>query len=72
MRFRGMSYNETMTDKRSRTGKGIYRPVRSNTKISSVEKRYGVDLGVRSDMKLGTFLKERGYPSLSRMLRDRK
>lgn len=61
-----------MTKQRSRTGKGTYRPVRSDTKISTVEKQYGVDLGVRSDMKLGTFLKDRGYPSLSRMLENKK
>jgi hypothetical protein len=61
-----------MTKQRARTSKGAYRPVRSDTKIGTVEKRYGVDLGVRSDMKLGTFLEERGYPSLSRMLKDKK
>ena len=49
--------------------KGKFRPVRSDTKISTVEKRYGVDLGVRPDMKLGNFLKEKGYPSLSRMIK---
>ena len=61
-----------MSDQRSRTIKGTYRPVRSDTRIITVENRYGVDLGVRSDMKLGTFLKEKGYPSLSRMLKNRK
>lgn len=65
-------YNEAMNKKRSRTKKGTYRSIRSDTKIGTVEKRYGVDLGVRSDMKLGNFLREKGYPSLSRILRDRK
>ena len=41
---------------------------RSDTKIGTVEKQYGVDLGVRSDMKLGSYLKEKGYPSLSKAL----
>jgi len=61
-----------MTNERTRTAQGTYRPVRSDTKISTVEKRYGVDLGVRSDMKIGNFLKEKGYPSLSKMLKSNK
>jgi len=61
-----------MTKQRTRTGKGNYRPVRGDTKIGTIEKRYRVELGVRSDMKLGTFLREKGYPSLSRMLENRK
>lgn len=61
-----------MSNKRSRTKKGTYRSIRSDTKIGTVEKRYGVNLGVRPDMKLGKFLKEKGYPSLSRILSDRK
>ncbi|MEA2097567.1 MAG: hypothetical protein U9P70_00610 [Patescibacteria group bacterium] len=37
-------------------------------KIYSAEKKYNVDLGVRSDMKLGNYLKKEGYKSLSKML----
>ncbi len=55
---------------RSKTSKGKYRVIRSDTKVSTIEKKYGVDLGVRSDMKLGTYLVKKGYPSLSSMLRD--
>jgi hypothetical protein len=40
-----------------------------DTKISVVEKKYGVDLGVSPDKDLGTFLKEKGYGSLSEMLK---
>lgn len=65
-----MSYNKSMSTTRSRTSKGKYRPVRSDTLIKTVEKRYGVNLGVRSDMKLGNYLKQKGYPSLARMLQD--
>jgi hypothetical protein len=61
-----------MTADRSRTSKGTYRQVRQDTKIGTIEKKYGVDLGVRSDKKLGTYLKEKGYPSMSSMLRDKK
>lgn len=41
---------------------------RSDTHIGTVEKKYGIDFGVRSDMKLGKFLKESGFPSLSKAL----
>ena len=59
-----------MKSNRSRTSKGVYRSVRSDTKIGTIEKKYSVDLGVRSDMKLGNYLQQKGYPSLSGMLRD--
>lgn len=53
---------------KSRTKQGTYRSLRSDTKIDTIEKRYKVDLGVRPDMKLGNYLKKKGYPSLSQML----
>ncbi len=45
-----------------------FRRKREDTRIGSVEKQYRVDFGVRSDMKLGKFLKESGFPSLSKAL----
>lgn len=57
---------------RYRTTKGTFRTLRRDTKVATIEKKYGIDLGVRSDMKLGTFLEEKGYPSLSKMLRTSK
>ena len=45
-----------------------FRQKRSDTKISTIEKQYGVDFGARSDMKLGNYLKEKGFPSLSKAL----
>ncbi len=36
--------------------------------MGSIEKKYGADFGVRSDKKLGNYLKEQGYPSLSKLL----
>lgn len=50
------------------TSKGQFRQKRSDTKMGSVEKKYGADFGVRSDKKLGNYLKEQGYPSLSKLL----
>ena len=60
-----------MSNSRTRTKQGGYRSVRSDTKIGTIEKKYGVDLDVRSDKKLGNYLREKGYPSLSRVLKDR-
>ncbi|MBI2309629.1 hypothetical protein HYU89_01905 [Candidatus Collierbacteria bacterium] len=59
-----------MNDKRARTSEGKYRSIRSDTKVGTIERKYGVDLGVRPDMKLGNYLQKKGYPSLSSMLRD--
>lgn len=61
-----------MVDIRLRTSQGSYRPLRSDTKIGTVENRYNIDLGVRSDMTIGNYLKTKGYPSLSRMLKKSK
>ena len=40
-------------------------------KISTIEKQYGVDLGVKGNMKLGNYLTKQGYPSLSKMLKTK-
>jgi len=47
-----------------------FRKKRTDTKIETIEKKYGKDFGVRSDMKLGNLLKEKGYSSLSELLKD--
>ncbi len=57
--------------KRTKTKKGTFVSKRFDTKISTIEKKYGVDLGVRSDMKLGNYLKNKGYVSLSKMLKEK-
>jgi len=54
-----------MTKERS-----TFRQKRSDTLIKSIEKTYGKDFGVRSDKKLGTFLKEKGYESLYQLLKN--
>ena len=58
-----------MTD-RSTTQGGDYRKKRSDTKMGSIEKKYGKDFGVRSDKKLGSYLQEKGYKSLSDLLKN--
>lgn len=54
---------------RARTKSGTFHAKRSDTNIGTIERKYGVDLGVRADMKLGTYLKKIGYDSLSKMLK---
>ena len=39
-------------------------------KVGTIEKKYGVDLGARSDMKLGNYLKKEGLPSMSKALKS--
>lgn len=46
----------------------IFRRKRSDTQMGTIEKQHDVDFDVRSDMKLGKFLKESGFPSLSKAL----
>lgn len=48
-----------------------FRQKRADTKIGTVEKKYGRDFGVRSDKKLGSYLEEQGYPSLSKLLESK-
>lgn len=55
---------------RTRAKSGSYKAKRSDTKVGTIEKQYGVDLGVRSDMRLGTYLGRKGYKSLSSMLKS--
>lgn len=59
-----------MRTKKRSIKKEQFKLKRSDTKISIIEKEYMVDLGVRSDMKFGNYLKKKGYPSLAAMLND--
>lgn len=42
---------------------------RSDTLVRTIEKKYGVDLGYRSDAQLHTVLRKEGVPSLSKLLK---
>ena len=48
------------------------RKKRGDTKMGTIEKKYGHDFGVRSDKKLGNYLKEQGFPSLTKLLNEKK
>lgn len=58
-----------MRGDRSRNADGQLRQKRSDTHVGAIEEKYGVDLGVRSDMHLGTLLEQRGAASLNDLLR---
>ncbi len=48
----------------------LIRKKRSDTKMATIERMYGRDFNVRSDKKLGNYLREKGYPSLSKLLKS--
>ena len=50
----------------------MFRRKRSDTKVGTIEAQYGVDFGVRSDMKLRTLLNQEGADSLSELLGRRR
>jgi len=47
----------------------MFQRKRDDTLVSTIERDYGIDLHARSDMKLGTLLTERGFESLSQLLK---
>lgn len=55
---------------RGKNEKGQFVAKRYDTKVGTIEKKYGVDLGVRSDMQLGKYLEKKGYKSLSAILKS--
>jgi hypothetical protein len=57
---------------RSRDNSGPLRKKRSDTHVGNIEKLYGVNFNVRSDMQLGTLLKKTGEASLNDLLHKRK
>ena len=54
-----------MRGDRSRTKAGPLREKRGDTHVGTIEKQYGLDLGVRSDMRWDTYKKEKGVASLN-------
>jgi len=53
---------------RSRNSNGLLRDKRDDTHMSTIEKQYGRDFGVRDDMHLGTYLKEYNINSLNDLI----
>jgi hypothetical protein len=50
---------------RSRNQDGQLRDKRDDAHIGNIEEQYGIDLGVRSDMHLGTYLEQHNIKSLN-------
>lgn len=47
----------------------MFRTTRDDTLIRTVEARYGIDLHARGDTKLGNLLEQRGFESLTQLLK---
>ncbi|MDP1843270.1 MAG: hypothetical protein Q8K64_07595 [Sediminibacterium sp.] len=60
-----------MKGQRSRNEDGELRQKRSDTHMGTIEKQYGRDFEVRSDMNLGTFLKEQNLDSLNDLIQSK-
>lgn len=60
------------TRTRKSAKRGVSAKKRSDTHMGTIEKKYGKDYGVRSDMHLGTYLIKNGYSSLSALLKNGK
>lgn len=53
---------------RSRNEDGELRDKRDDTHMGTIERQYGRDFDVRSDMQLGTYLKKHNIKSLNDLL----
>ena len=51
---------------------GQLRQKRSDTHIGTIEKKYNIDLNVRSDMHLGTYLEKKDIASLNDIVNNNK
>jgi hypothetical protein len=54
---------------RSRDANGQLRHKRGDTLVGNIEREYGVDFGVRSDMRLDTLRGKTGLTSMEGLLR---
>ncbi len=61
-----------MQGERPRTDKGTLRRKRSDTHAGTIEALYHIDLGVRSDKRLGNVLKDEGVSSLTELLEKKR
>jgi hypothetical protein len=59
-----------MRGNRSRNKSGPLRDKRDDTHVGTIEKKYDLDFGVRSDMQLGTLLEKTGKKSLNDLIQS--
>ena len=57
---------------RDRNEDGKFRQKRGDTHVGTIEKKYGVDFGVRSDMHLETLRKRMGDESMTQILKNER
>lgn len=57
-----------MAGNRSRNQNGLLRDKRDDTHMGTIEKQYNRDFGVRSDMELGTYLRQNNIASLNDLI----
>lgn len=57
-----------MAGNRSRNQNGLLRDKRDDTHMGTIEKQYNRDFGVRSDMELGTHLRQNNIASLNDLI----
>jgi hypothetical protein len=57
---------------RTRNNDGQLRDKRDDTHIGTIERQYGLDLGVRSDMHLGTYLEQNDIASLNDLVNGKR
>ncbi|UED73997.1 hypothetical protein [Brevibacillus sp. DP1.3A] len=55
---------------RDRNIDGRYRQKRGDTHVGTIEEKYGLDFGVRSDMHLETLRKREGGKSLTQIIKE--
>jgi hypothetical protein len=58
-----------MNTNRTRDDNGRLRQKRADTLVGNIEREYGVDFGVRSDMGLGTLRDRTGLTSIDALIR---
>jgi hypothetical protein len=59
-------------EKRSRNQAGTLREKRGDTHVGTIEAKYGVDVGVRSDMRLDTLKEREGAEMLGDLLKKKQ
>jgi hypothetical protein len=61
---------KNMHTDRTRDDDGELRQKRGDTQVGNIEREYGVDFGVRSDMRLDTLRERTGLTSIEDLVRD--
>ena len=54
-----------------KTTREIMKRINSKTKLSYIEKKYGVNFGRKKSMLLVNYLRETGYPNLANLITNK-